>query len=181
MAVSSSVSLLSRLSVPECSVSLSPSRSLFPPLPPIQLQENARLSFQPECAGRAWRNHQCQPGTVPEAAVVRTLTGWRDETREEGGKLPARPAAHTLCRAGSARKTAVRYLTLPLFSHYFRFGVEKSRTNPRFYVFIFWNQRDHWRLISALQQLAIRDTNVAVCSYSAFFMSIFLHVSSEQM
>lgn len=165
----------------ECSVSLSPSPSLSPPLPPIQLQENARLSFQPECTGRARRNHQCQPSTVPEAAAVRTLTGWRDETREEGGNLPARPAAHTLCRTESARQTAVCYFTLPLFSHYFRFGLEMSCTNPRFYVFILWDQRDHRRLISAMRQLAIQDTNIAVCSYSVFFMPIFIHVSLEQM
>lgn len=181
VAVSSSVSLRSRLSVPECSVSLSPSLPLSPPLPPIQLQENARLSFQPECARRARRNHQCQPSTVPEAAAVKTLTGWRDDTREEGGKLAARPAAHTLCRAGSARKTAVRYFTLPLFNHYFGFDLEMSCANPRFYVFILCDQRDHWTLISALRQLAIQDTNVAACSSSAFFMSIFIHVSLEQM
>lgn len=165
MTVSSSVSLRSRLSVPECSVSLSLSSTTSNPAPgKCQVEFSAWV--RGTCTGRARRNHQCQPSTVPEAAAVRTLTGWRDETREEGGKLPV-----TLCRAGSARKTAVRYLT-----HYFRFGLEMKRANPRFDAFILWNQRNHWRLISALRRLAIQDTNVCL-----FFMCIFIHVSSEQM
>lgn len=45
---------------------------------PLRLQENARLSFQPECMGCARRNHQCQRNTVPEAAPVQTPTGRRD-------------------------------------------------------------------------------------------------------
>lgn len=60
-------------SVPACQC-----KSAMSPLSPIQLQENARLSFQPECMGCAWCNHQCQQSTVPEAAPVKTLTGWRD-------------------------------------------------------------------------------------------------------
>lgn len=65
------------------------SESALSPLSPIQLQENARLSFQAECMGCALCNHQCQQSTVPEAAPVKMLTGWRDGKRNQPAAQPA--------------------------------------------------------------------------------------------
>lgn len=73
-----------RSSGPACQRKSAPS---LPP-PPIRLQENARLSFQPECMGCARCSHQCQRSTVPEAAPVKALTGRRDgrwEVESNGG------------------------------------------------------------------------------------------------
>lgn len=67
-----------RSSRPACQCKSAPS----PPLPPIRLQENARLSFQPECRGCARCNHQCQRSTVPKPARVKTLTSRRDRKWE---------------------------------------------------------------------------------------------------
>lgn len=61
----------------------------------IQLQENARLSFQPECMGCARWNHQCQQSTVPEPAPVKTLTGCRDVKRNQPAIQPTL-SAHKL-------------------------------------------------------------------------------------
>lgn len=97
----------------QCQSAPSHSLSLFLSLPhhrrchlPFQLQENARLSFQPECAGWARRNHHCQPSTVPEAAAVKIADRLERRDTRGGGKISQRNRGHTGHTAGENASSA---------------------------------------------------------------------------